>query len=98
MEELGDIEKELRDRFGNIPESLDNLISVSFLRSKGGLYGILSVECTRMETILAGGGPLFDRLVGAGRWIPKNGILVGPGGRAGLRDLLAGIKQMKRVL
>lgn len=98
MEELGDIEKELRDRFGNIPESLDNLISVSFLRSKGGLYGILSVECTRMDTTLAGGGPLFDRLIGAGRWIPKNGILVGPGGRAGLRDLLGGIKQMKRVL
>ncbi len=96
--ELDDMAKESRDRFGDLPESLENLFSVSFLRSKGGLYGILSVACTRMDTTIAGGGPLFDHLATSKRWIPRNRALTGPGGGTGLKDLLSGIRHLKRVL
>ena len=98
LEELHELEKEVRDRFGTLPESLENLFSISFLRSRGGFYGILSMECTRRETTLTGKGPLFDFLGAAKRWFGKEGRLSGPGGAAGLRDVLLGLRQIKQVL
>lgn len=98
LDELHDLEKEVKDRFGTLPESLENLFSISFLRSRGGFYGILSMECTRRETTLTGEGPLFDLLRTWKRWSGKEKKLSGPGGASGLRDVLLGLRQIKQVL
>ena len=98
LEELRELEKEVRDRFGPLPESLENLFSISFLRSRGGFYGILSMESTRRETTLIGEGPFFEILRTKQFWIGKEKKLTGPGGSAGLRDVLSGLRQIKQVL
>ncbi len=98
LAELHEIEKEVQDRFGRPPDSLKNLLSISFLRARGGFYGILSLESTRFETVLTGGGPLFEQLAGTRRWRAEPGRLRGPGGRDALDDLMSGLRHVKQVL
>lgn len=96
-EELHSLEKEVQDRFGPLPESLRNLFSVSLLRSRGGIYGIVSVECGKRETILKADGPVFDGLKGTRSWIASGDRLVGPGGAAGLAGILQALRHRKQV-
>jgi hypothetical protein len=98
LAELHEIEKEVQDRFGRPPDSLKNLLSISFLRARGGFYGILSLESTRFETVLTGSGPLFEQLAGTRRWRAEPGRLRGPGGRDALDDLMSGLRHVKQVL
>lgn len=95
IEELKNLEKEVKDRFGPVPESLRNLFSVSLLRSRGGLYGILSVECGKKETTLKGKGPVFDGLKGKKYWYGMGEKCVGPGGSIGLTDILHALRHVK---
>ncbi|MGI6784724.1 MAG: DEAD/DEAH box helicase [Aminivibrio sp.] len=95
--ELRSLEREVEDRFGPPPESLKNLISVSLLRSAGGKYGIVSVECDRKKTALRGEGPLFGELGRKKFWIPSEGMVTGPGGSKGLEDVLHALRHGKRV-
>ena len=95
-EELRDIEKEVLDRFGPLPQSLQNLFSVSLLRSRGGRYGIVSVESSRRDTILRGSGPLFDALGKKGSWYRRAQGLVGPGGSRGMSDILSAIRHLRQ--
>lgn len=96
-EELRALEREVEDRFGPPPESLKNLISVSLLRSGGGKYGIVSVECGKRDTILRGEGPLFDELKRKNFWIASEGRVTGPGGARGLEDVLQALRHGKQV-
>jgi transcription-repair coupling factor (superfamily II helicase) len=86
-EELRELEKEVQDRFGPLPEALKNLFSVSLLRSRGGKFGILSVECGKRDTVLRGRGPAFDDLKKRRNWYASEGKVTGPGGyQAGRRS------------
>lgn len=95
-EELRDIEREVLDRFGPLPQSLQNLFSVSLLRSRGGKYGIVSVESTRRDTVLQGSGPLFDALGKKKNWYGRAKGLIGPGGSSGLADILSAVRHLKQ--
>lgn len=96
-EELRELEKEVQDRFGPLPEPLKNLFSVSLLRSRGGKYGILSVECGKRDTVLRGRGPVFDDLKKKKNWYASEGKITGPGGTAGLADVLHALRHGKQV-
>ncbi len=95
-EELRDIEKEVLDRFGPLPESLQNLFSVSLLRSRGRKYGIVSVESSRKDTILRGSGPLFESLGKKKSWYSRTDGLIGPGGSRGLSDILSALRHLRQ--
>ncbi|MEA4952492.1 MAG: helicase-related protein [Aminivibrio sp.] len=96
-EELRELEKEVQDRFGPLPEALKNLFSVSLLRSRGGKYGILSVECGKRDTVLRGSGPAFDDLKKRRNWYASEGKVTGPGGYTGLADVLSVLRHGKQV-
>jgi len=96
-EELRELEKEVQDRFGPLPEALKNLFSVSLLRSRGGKYGILSVECGKRDTVLRGSGPAFDDLKKRRNWYASEGKITGPGGSSGLADVLSVLRHGKQV-
>ena len=96
-DELLELEKEVQDRFGPLPESLRNLFSVSLLRSRGGKYGILSVECGRRDTLLRGRGSVFEELKRKKYWYASEGKITGPGGSAGLADVLSVLRHGKQV-
>ena len=97
MEDVIELEREVADRFGPLPESLKNLFCVSLLRARGGEYGIVSMECSPAETVLTGEGPLFAALRGKKSWYGLTGKMVGPGGCTGLGDLLTVLRHMKQV-
>ena len=96
-EELRELEKEVQDRFGPLPEALRNLFSVSLLRSRGGKYGILSVECGKRDIVLRGRGPAFDDLKKRRNWYASEGKITGPGGSSGLADVLSVLRHGKQV-
>ena len=96
-DQLRALEREIADRFGPPPESLKNLISVSFLRSGGGKYGIVSVECSRRNTVLRGSGPVIDALRRKRSWIGSEDKVTGPGGSKGLEDVIHALRHGKQV-
>lgn len=96
-EDLRSLEREIEDRFGPMPGSVKNLVSVSLLRSAGGKYGIVSVECGRRDTVIRGEGPLIGGLGRKKFWIGSEGKAVGPGGTRGLEDIIHALRHGKQV-
>ena len=80
-----------------MPGSVKNLVSVSLLRSAGGKYGIVSVECGRRDTVIRGEGPLIGGLGRKKFWIGSEGKAVGPGGTRGLEDIIHALRHGKQV-
>ena len=95
--ELKELEWEVEDRFGPLPESLKNLFSVSLLRSRGGKYGILSVEWGKDFTIVKGKGPIVEELGRQKFWHEGEGRASGPGGQRAMGDILALLLHGKQV-
>lgn len=95
--ELKELEWEVEDRFGPLPESLKNLFSVSLLRSRGGKYGILSVEWGKDFTVVRGKGPVLEELARQKFWHEGEGRVSGPGGQRAMADLLPILLHGKQV-
>ena len=92
-EEVQSIERELRDRFGPIPESVGTLLDGARIRALGSHFGVEYVD-GRVDRTEVGGealgrSPLGRALPG---WMPGKRGLVGPGGARGLRDLAEALK------
>jgi len=89
VEEVLDLEKEIRERFGPIPRSVAFMLAAAKVRSAGRPDGLQYVHCTQEQT-RAGGDPSKLRELASGKagWLPtSNGILVGPGGYRGMMEL-----------
>ncbi|HQK26070.1 MAG TPA: hypothetical protein PK393_11170, partial [Synergistaceae bacterium] len=92
-EEVQSIERELRDRFGPIPESVGSLLDGARIRALGSHFGVEYVDGRADRTEVGGEtlgrSPLGRALPG---WMPGKRGLVGPGGARGLRDLAEALR------
>lgn len=89
LPEVLDLEKEIRERFGPVPQSVSFMIASAKIRSMGHRNGLQYVRCTLKET-QAGGDPERLEVLASGRpgWVlSSGGVLTGPGGYRGLLGL-----------
>ena len=93
LPEVLDLEKEIRERFGPVPQSVSFMIASAKIRSMGHRNGLQYVRCTLKET-QAGGDPERLEVLASGRpgWVlASGGVLTGPGGYRGLLGLAEGL-------
>lgn len=95
LHDLASLAREVQDRFGPIPEALRALMDVSFLRAAGGRYGVTSVDLSRKEIVLRGRAELLDELKKKRFWYRMSDKIVGPGGYAGLSQLIHVLRNMR---
>jgi transcription-repair coupling factor (superfamily II helicase) len=89
LPEVLDLEKEIRERFGPVPQSVSFMIASAKIRSMGHRNGLQYVRCTLKE-IQAGGDPERLKGLASGRpgWVlSSGGVLTGPGGYRGMLGL-----------
>lgn len=94
ISEVLELEKEVRERFGPIPQSVAFMLASAKVQSTGRRNGLQYVHCSLKET-QAGGDPL--KLGGlasckVGWVLASSGILTGPGGYRGMVELAEMIK------
>ena len=89
MEELSELENELRERFGPIPQSVAFMIASARVRSLGPANGLQYVRCSLKETCAAGEKNAVAVLAaGKASWfLSSEGSLYGPGGYRGMVEL-----------
>jgi len=90
MDGLGDFRRELRDRFGPLPDEAERFLASLEFRILAPSRGIRSIYCEASRTEVEGGelDGIFFRKPG---WVIRRGgtLAEGPGGDRGLRELLA---------
>lgn len=85
LEEVYALEKEARDRFGKLPESMVFLFSAARIKLIGPRLDIVSVRCTKEETLVWGECKGILPKLSPTEWFYKSdGSIVGPGGYRGL--------------
>ena len=85
LEEVYALEKEARDRFGKLPESMIFLFSATRIKLIGPRLDIVSVRCTKEETLVWGDRKDILPKLSSSEWFYKSdGSIVGPGGYRGL--------------
>jgi transcription-repair coupling factor (superfamily II helicase) len=91
LSEVLELEKEVRERFGPIPQSVAFMLASAKVRSAGRRNGLQYVHSALKET-RAGGDPLkLGELASCkvGWVLASKGILIGPGGYRGMVELAA---------
>lgn len=86
-EEIEQIRREVRDRFGPIPPSVGFLLDVALLRLYGERGGIESIQVTPKETLLRGSLDAFAGRLRSTGWRVGKRWASGPGGNYGTRYL-----------
>lgn len=89
IEEASELENEIRERFGPVPQSVSFMIDSAKVRSLGNVHGLQYVRCSLKDTQV-GGGPANLEAVGRdlrGWMVTSRGVLTGPGGYRGMREL-----------
>lgn len=88
-EETMELEKEIRERFGPIPQSVAFMIASARVRSLGVSHGLQYVRCSLKETCAAGDNISLAAVNGSNTgWIlSSDGSLYGPGGYRGMIEL-----------
>lgn len=96
IEETVELEKEIRERFGPIPQSVTFMIASARVRSLGVAHGLQYVRCSLKETCVTGENSFITAVAsGAPGWIHAlDGSLYGPGGYRGILELA---KMMQNV-
>ena len=85
LEEVYALEKEARDRFGKLPESMIFLFSATRIKLIGPRLDIVSVRCTKEETLVWGDRKDILPKLSSSEWFYKSdGSIVGPGGYRGI--------------
>ena len=89
IEEAAELEKEIRERFGPIPQSVSFMIDSSRVRSLGSVHGLQYVRCSLKDTQVGGVPEGLQAIARKLRgWIVSSrGLLTGPGGYRGMGDL-----------
>ncbi len=89
IEEISELEKEIRERFGPIPQSVAFMIASARVRSLGAAHGLQYVRCSLKETNVTGDNASLAVLArSAGGWfVSSGGSLSGPGGYRGMLEL-----------
>lgn len=98
VNELKELESEISDRFGPLPQAVRYLLDVCMIRKLGSEMGISSIISRQKETVVeyAGNQVVFSRLAKPG-WIFKETRAVGPGGFKGMRSFLEMAVRMKSL-
>lgn len=92
--EYEEMQSELLDRYGPLPEQVRGLLDAALIRGEGGAVGIEKLHVSKAFLTLE--GPLREDLFLPPRWIAKNGSRVGIGGVKGLQAVAGEI--MKKNL
>ncbi|MDO9509437.1 MAG: CarD family transcriptional regulator [Thermovirgaceae bacterium] len=89
IEETTELEKEIRERFGPIPQSVAFMIASARVRSLGTAHGLQYVRCSLKETCVTGDKASLAALFrGISGWfLSSDGSLAGPGGYRGMLEL-----------
>lgn len=89
LEETVELEKEIRERFGPIPQSVAFMIASARVRSLGASHGLQYVRCSLKETCIRGENISVTAAGGGtpGWFLSSDGSLVGPGGYRGMIEL-----------
>ncbi len=86
--ELNQLRKEIRDRFGPLPDSLTYLIDTVIVRISGASAGLASVVSGSDKTIvIIKNDRIHQRLCSFKGWIRTTDRIIGPGGYKGMSDL-----------
>ena len=81
-QEYEEMQAELLDRYGPLPEQVQGLLDAALVRGEGGALGIEKLRVS--EAFVALEGPLGEDIFSPPRWIVKNGARLGAGGVNGL--------------
>lgn len=89
IEETDELEREIRERFGPIPQSVEFMIACARVRSLGAAHGLQYVRCSMKETVATVNRELFGPTAeGRSGWmLSSDGHLCGPGGYKGITEL-----------
>lgn len=89
IEETVELEKEIRERFGPIPQSVAFMISSAKVRTLGADHGLQYVRCGLKETCVTGENVSVSVVAGSskGWFYSSDGSLYGPGGYRGMIEL-----------
>jgi len=89
IEETVELEKEIRERFGPIPQSVVFMIASARVRSLGASHGLQYVRCSLKETFVTGEKVSVAAAGGGnpGWFLSSDGSLYGPGGYRGMIEL-----------
>ena len=89
FEDIDDLEGELVDRFGSLPEEVKLLLNVAKLRAGLPHFRVNEIMIDSKEIVLQGkDGGLFQLVGGRPCWIISKSRASGPGGASGLKRLV----------
>ena len=88
-----EVEEELLDRYGPIPEQVRGLLDAALIRGCGGEAGIEKIRVAPGRTVIE--GPLRSDMFLPPRWLKENNTRVGIGG---VQGLAAVVNELKRKL
>lgn len=81
-QEYEEMQSELLDRYGPLPEQVQGLLDAALIRGEGGAFGIEKLRVSKAFVALE--GPLWEDIFLPPRWIVKNSAHLGIGGVKGL--------------
>lgn len=89
LEDVDEMERELADRFGSLPEEMRSLLNLTRLKAGLPYFGVEEMMLDTNEIVLQGKDEGLLRLVGGKPgWIAGDGRAIGPGGIVGLKKLV----------
>lgn len=94
-QELEELRKEIRDRFGPLPDALAYLINTAIVRNCGSFVGITSIVSGLDQTVIMfKKEDLYSKLKNIKGWIKTIDRIVGPGGYKGMSNAANAIQSL----